>query len=410
MSYDITRLESDVEAALHGTTLNQIANIFGIFNRAARDILLDIDPQETKRIVEFSAPVFNGIWDYPLPTDVKGNRIVDIRPQIKRNQNDVWLQLYNQDFDVEKNGLGVSGSYQPSFTLNFNGGNKSIRVNAPNLPAGTVLNMADAINDGGTWSAGGGATNLRVDNQNFITGSGSLMFDMVAGQNSGYLENSTISPLDLTNNLNQATQFLYTYLPTATSISSIELRFGSSATDYYSVTETMTQEGTVLENAWNLLAYPWLGATVVGSPDVTKISYVRVTWNTDSTAQTALRLNGIQSIIGRVLEIEYYSKFFFRDAITGAFKEMVTSVTDLINLDVESYQIYFNRVMYLITQQLQGIDAMFHDGPFFQEEYEKQVARYQALYKSEVQKPHTTYYRLARPGYSQYFGGRWFGG
>lgn len=48
MSYNILDLKNDLEGVLHGTTNNQIQNLDGVINRAARQLLLDLDPQETK--------------------------------------------------------------------------------------------------------------------------------------------------------------------------------------------------------------------------------------------------------------------------------------------------------------------------------------------------------------------------
>ena len=219
---------------------------------------------------------------------------------------------------------------------------------------------------------------------------------------------STMGAQNLSDFLNQATQFLYTLLPTASGFSSVNLRWGSSSSNYYSVTTTVTQENTAFQNAWDLLAFAWLGASVVGSPDPTKITYLRVTWNYTG-AQTAVHLNSLTSNMGRVLEMEYYSKYAFRDGVTGAFKEKVTSDTDIVNLDTETYNIFMNRFLYLACQQKQGLDALFGDQPFFEKEYEQGIARYQALYKSEVQKPRSNYYNLPQQGnYGNYMGRRIF--
>lgn len=403
MSYSITDVTNDVEAALHGTTLNQIQNYYGLLNRAARDLILRIDPQETIRIVETDGPIFNGIWDYPIPSDLKGNRLIDIRTQITRPAGSVWVQNYNQDFDLTKNNWwGI----QPDFTIQFNTSQKSLRINSPNLTSGVTISDATAITGNGTWAAGGSASNLQVDNTNFVVQGSSLSFDLAAAGSSGYLELTGLPAVDLSENLNQATQFLYTNFPTASDFTNVKLRWGSSSSDYYEVTATTTQQSLAFQDAWNTLAFPWLGATVTGSPDSSSITYLRVTWTYNGTAQTRVLLNGIQSILGRILEIEYYSKCLFRDGSTGAYKEKVTSENDLVNLDTESYQIYFNRVMFLITQQIQGVDATFHDGPFFKQEYEDGVKRYISLYKSQVQKPESFYYFQKQPGYSQYFGRR----
>ncbi len=51
-TYNVQDLKNDLTGILHGTTTNQIQNLDGVINRAARQLLLDVDPQETKRIVE----------------------------------------------------------------------------------------------------------------------------------------------------------------------------------------------------------------------------------------------------------------------------------------------------------------------------------------------------------------------
>ncbi len=398
--YNITQLKNDLEGVLHGTTNNQITNLDGLINRAARQLLLDIDPQENIRLVDLAGPVFTNVWDYPLPVDVKGNGVIDIRPQVNRTVGDIALQSYNQAFDTTKQGL------QPEFTIQFNSSIKSIRINNPYLSPGILLNDAATLSGNGSWSTGGGAQNLSVDNQNWVINGGALQFDLAAGQSTGYVENSTMQAQDLSASLNQATQFLYTLFPLASAVTAVELRFGSSSTDYYARTVSVTQQNTVFQNGWNLLAYLWAGITPVGSPDPSNITYVRVTYTYDGTLQTGLHLNDIVSNLGRVLEIEYYSKYLFRDVATGAYQETVTDDTNLINLDVESFNLLFNYVAYLAVQQQQGLDANFHDGPFFEKLYTEGVARYKGLYKSQRQKPHQTYYQQVNNNYGRYLG-RW---
>jgi hypothetical protein len=405
MPYTIATLKNDAAARLHGTTINSIQNFYGLCNQAASDILLRIDPQETKRIVE-TPPIFNGVWDYAAPVDLKGNRVIDLRPQFTRYPNDVWTQSYNQAFDLTKNNMPFA--LQPDFTINFNTGLKSLRINSPNLTPGVVISYVNNVNSNGTWTAGGDASNIQQDQINFIVGGSSLSFDLSGVTGTGYLENTTLESVNIAEQINQATEFLYTFMPTALDFTSVEYRWGSDISNYYKVTQTMTQENTVFQNAWNLLDFPWLGAIVVGSPDPSNITYVRVTWNyTVGQPQTAVRLNGISSILPRVLEMEYYSKYMFRNAL-GAFKESVTSDTDIVNLDTEAYMIYLNRFLFLASQQKQGVDASIADGPFFNKEYEAGIARYTALYKSEVQKPASQYYTPTNNNYGRFMGRPWF--
>lgn len=396
MSYSVQTLKNDILAALHNTTDNQIVNFDGVIDRAGRRVLTDLDPQETKRTLEFVAPIFNSVYDYPIAADVKGNKLIDIFPQVLRLPRDVWTQAYNQAFDVAKQ--ACFGMYN-MFTMNFNSGLKSIRINAPFLNNPVIINTISGITLNGTWATGGTASSLAVNNTNFVQSAGSLQFNTTTG--AGYLENSTMTAVDLSKVVNQSYLFAWVYVPTGTSLTSVNLRWGSSSSNYYTSTATVNQEGNAFVNGWNLCQFIWSQATTVGSPNSASISYARITLNTTANL-TGCLLNNLDSTLGSIMSYEYYSKFLFRDAITGAFQETVTDDSNLVNLDTDSYNILFNLVTYYAAQQVQGLDAAFFDANFFKTEYTDAVAAYKAAYKSEVQKPQSTYYSMPNTNYNQY--------
>lgn len=403
-NYTISKLQSDLAGILHGTTINQITNIFGIYNRAASKFLLECDPNESIRVIPFPSVIYNMVYDYAAPPDLKGNKLIDIQPQIDRTSIDLWTQSYIQSFDIAK-----TTSMQNGFDLAWNSGFKTIRVNAPYLPVPILINDCTEIQGNGTWTVGGDATNLTVNNTSFFSTPSSLQFDLNGATGIGYVENSTMQPLDLSMWLNQATEFFYTSLPTGAQFTSMELRFGSSSSAYYKQTATMNQQGTAFVNGWNLISEPWLGSTVVGSPDPTSITYCRVTYNyTVGDYQTAVLLNNITSNLGKILNMVYYSKYMFSDS-TGAYKENVTSINDFINLDTDAYAIFFNLVAYLVVQQQQGLDAAYYDGNFFLTAYTEGLARYKQQYPSQQQKAQTKYYNM-RNGNNYYgrIGGSWY--
>jgi hypothetical protein len=389
MSYSITNLKQELTGVLHGTQLSQITSLDQLIYRAARDVFMDCDPDESIRIIPITNAVFNSIYDYPCPADLKRNRVVDIRPQVNRKGTDKWLQWYNQSFDANK-----QSSYLNSFTIQWDNYIKTIRINAPSLVPPIQVNTCDSLTANGTWTAGGNASGLVEDNINYVSGAGSLQFNLSAVAGTGYLENSTMTAVDLSDWLNQGTWFLYVYLPTASSFSNINLRIGSGSGAYYSVNATTTQQGTTFENGWNLLQFNWLGASVTGVPDPTKINYVRVTYTYDGTAQTAVRLDQITAALGTILEIEYYSKYMFRDASTGAFQETVTDDSNLINLDTDSLNLMLYKTAYLAVQQQQGLDALGFDAQYFKAEYDSRLSRQWYLSKSQVTKVQGTYYAM----------------
>lgn len=403
-TYTVQKMEADLAGVLHGTTMNQITNRFGIYNRAASKFLLECDPNESIRLIPFPSVIYNMVYDYALPVDVKGNKVLDIQPQIDRTSMDIWTQSYIQAFDIAK-----TTSLQNGFDIMYNSGLKTIRINAPYLPVPILINQANEVSGNGTWNVGGDATALITNDTNFITNPSSLQFNLSGATGIGYIENTTMQPVDLSMWLNQAVEFLYTSLPTGTDFTSINLRFGSSATDYYTSTQTVNQQATSFVNGWNLMAFPWVSSTVVGSPDPASITYCRITWNyTIARPQTAVLVNNITSNLGKILNLVYYSKYMFSDT-TGAYKQSVTTVNDYINLDVDAYMIYFNLVAYLVMQQQQGLDAAYYDGNFFLNAYQEGLARYKQQYPSQQQKAQIPYYVMQNGnGYYGRLGGAWW--
>lgn len=401
MAYDVQTLKADLEGVLHGTTLNQITNLDGLIDRAARKVLLDIDPQETLREVPFTSPVFDQVYEYPLAEDVKGISIVDIKPQVNRNG-----QIFNQDYSQQFS-LSEYLSWRNQFNIKFNTSVKTIQINAPFVTPPIIVNSASSTTVNGTWVGGGDVTDLENDYQNYIAGGGSLLFNLSGVGTTGYLENSTMDSVDLTEHENLATEFLWTFLQTGTAVTSIELRWGSSSTNYWSRSMSVNQADNAFNNGWNLMDFIWDGATQTGSPDVTEITYLRVTWTYNGDPQTGLRLNYVTSQLGSIFNYVYYSKFLFRNLLTGAYQENVLDDSDLINLDTESYNILTYQVAYLASQQQQGRNALQYDGKFFLDQYDQAVAKYKARYKSQLQKPAQNYYAIKKGGYGGWASAWW---
>lgn len=402
-TYTVSDLKTDLSNSLHGTTLNKVQGVNQAIERAGSQLLMDLDPQETIRINQFTSPIYQQVYDYALPTDLKGTKIIDIRPQANRTLLDRYLQGYNQDFDISK-----SYTLQPNMTVQFNKGVKTIRIDNNLILSGLMLNSADTVTGNGTWVASGDATNLTQNNLQFTNGvASSISFDTVALGSLAILTNSTMQSQNLSEQLLQAEQFLYTFMNPASAFTSIELRFGTDASNYYKETMTSDFSGNSFANGWNLLGANWANAVVVGTPDPEDIGYLQVRWTYDGTEVTDVCLNQIWSRLGVISEIEYYSKYLFQNASTGAFQESITLDSNIINLDTETRNLLYLLTGVYVTQQLQGLDGMFYDGPWFQNQYDRALATYKATYKSQWQKPRSTYYQLPNPSNQNWSNGRW---
>lgn len=390
MSYNITTLLNDLSSVIHGTTANKIPNIYGHINRAARALLLDVDPKETTRIVSLSQ-VFNDVYDYPLPIDVKGDRITDIRPQAGRTPSDIFVQDYATTFDSQK-GLNLSNAIYTQ----WNTGVKTLRIEASTIK--TPLVITDTSSTTG-WTVTAGAQNLTLDTAYNVAGGGALTFDLVAGSTTGSIQISTLSPIDMTDSVNTDTEFYWVYLPTGASITNLNLKWGSDyIANYYTYTVTTNQQGLSFQNGWNLIACPWVSSTKVGTPILTVYDSVQLTVTYNSTLQTGVKFCNLTSNKGYIFECQYYSKYLFRDQTTNAFQESVVDSTDnnkLINLDTESYNLLFNKTAFYIAQALQGADASY-DATLWDTEYTQALTRYRAQNPSEAMKKGEFYYRTSK--------------
>lgn len=402
MSYSITTLLTDLASVTHGTKISKIPNVYGHINRAARQLLQDVDPKETQRILQL-AQVFNDVYDYAAPVDLKGDRAIDLRPQAGRDPYEIFTQGYSLDFDAFK---GVSLSNK--LITQWNTGIKTLRIEAPTLTAPTVLTDTSTITG---WTATPGAQNISLDTVNNPAGGGDITFDLAAGSPTGSIQISTLSPVDMTALINIAYGFAWVYLPTGASVTSVALRWGSDITaNYYTYTATTTQQGAAFQNGWNLIAFPWISATKVGSPTATAYDSVQVVITYNSTLQTGVKFCNLTFNIGYIFEMQYYSKYLFRDATTNTFQETVADSSDnskIINLDTDSYNLLFNKVAFFVAQALQGADAAY-DATFFDAEYEKGLKRYKGLNPSESLTKAESYYTMpiGRRGYG---GGAWGG-
>lgn len=394
MSYPVQTLITDLGSVTHGTKTNKIPNLYGHISRAARQVLLDVDPKETQRIVQLSQ-VFNSVFDYAAPVDLKGDRIIDLRPQAGRQPYEIFTQGYSMDFDAWK-----SMSTEDKLLTQWNTGVKTLRIQAPTLTAPVVLTDTGTLTG---VSLLDDAANLSLDTVNNVAGSGALVFDLNDAGINAQVSTTLPTPLDLSAHLNVSTLFLWVYLPNAASVSQIALAWGSSATDLYINGTSVTQQGTALQNGWNLLAIPWNGAIVEGTPNPAKINTALVAVEYTGVAQTGVKVDYITSALGYIFEMQYYSKYLFRDPSTNAFQETVMDTTDnakLINLDTESYNLLFNKTAYYIAQALQGADAAY-DATFWDSEYDNALKRYRALNPAEAIVKTATYYQIPRNGYGR---------
>lgn len=397
MSYSLTNIKNSISRKLHGTTVNQLTDFYGLCFDAAVKCQEDCDFEETRRTAQLTTPLYGqAAFDYACPADLKGNRLIDLRPQANRLPGDTPAQWRSQDFDRLKTQV-TSGS---RVEVRWNGYLKTLRIAVPALK-NTLMNGCDSPTSNGTWSASGIASSLETDNLRYVQGSGSLRFSLDSA-GTGTLTNTTMTSMDLTSFESISVIFCWVYneaaLPT-----SYTMRWGSDITaNYWSKSVTSQWDGTALQAGWNLIGFDWQTATTTGSPDVTAVDSIRLDI-ASSGAASPVNLDSIVVSLGSIYEIEYYSKYLFRDS-SGTFKEKPTADTDLINLDSDSYGVYTNCLALFAAQQQQGRDSSF-DMSHFEKMYASSVLAYTQKYPSQAQKAVGSYYQVRRSSYADKLGG-----
>lgn len=380
MSYTIADVKSDLSAMLKGTTTDKIPNIFSILKRAGRQLLLDIDPDETKRISEITNALYDNVYDYQLPADVKGKKIIDIRPYVNRSGKVTQRTSETFDFDKENDTIQIKN----------NSGVKSIRI-AASVSAPKTIETFSSLTSGGTLTGNDDCTNLTLDVQNYVAGSSSINFDLSGAGTTGYIDKTYSTVFDLSDYEDKSAFFLYLYLPDSSILTSITLWWGNDTSNYFSATATQAQDGA-FHNGWNLIRFDWNGATETGSVDTTAIDYIRFSFVYDGTADTDLRLDSLTLALGQIYESEYYSKYLYTDT-NGTWKENPETDSDIVKLDTDSYNIYLNKVAELACQTVQRLNA---DVGYFRQEYQQGIIAYQSDRKSEAKRIKQNYYTLLK--------------
>jgi len=374
-----------LQSKIHGSSLNKIQDIYNLIYEATGNFLLRVDPQETIRSQQLTNSLYDQVYDYACPSDLKGDKIIDLRPQVNRTYKDNFNATFSEEFDRTK--------FNDTFSVEFKNGIKTLRI-AKSLYSGATISDSSSLTSNGTWTAGGDASNLSLDNLVYVSGNASLKFDLATAGSAGYIVNSTLTPVDLSTIKNNGSIFVWVYFPSVSSITNVMLLWGSSASNYYLSTVTSSSDSTSFQVGWNLLRFDWLSLTPTGTPVDTAINYLKLVINYTGTAMPSCRVDNFVARRGSIYDILYYSKYLFR-SIAGVWKEKPTADDDSINLDTDSFNCLLYETLFLIAQEMQGEDSTF-DVTYAKAKRDEVWLNYMNNYKTQAIKPSVSYYRTRR--------------
>ena len=321
--------------------------------------------------------------EYPAPSDFKAfldgepeNRFHDIdvvTPEAFRrrsNRQDSEMIAYDWKNDTR------------FILLKTNSDSRHITVHTLSSPTGN-----------GTWAANtvdSDATNVRQDNILSFKSNGAIAFDIDVSQSANnYAEISTtglFGAVDLSDHNGLSSQLIDVYLPNATNITSILLRWGSASGVYWERTITTPANGGNWRSGKNQVRWDWEDATPTGSPSDTAIAYglLRINYGASQGDMNGVRISFWRSSPIEIVPVGYASSSIAKDTATPAnFLQSISSIEDvmLFSGKNDSFRqlVVFGVAAILFDNRGNATDALSKDT-----RYQELKAKWSRIYPSRI--------------------------
>lgn len=382
-TYTRSQLKTSVNSGIHNKS-GMLSDINTTLNDGVREVISSLDLRSTKRKASTAPNLFNEIYQYSCPSDLKAFKIISLQPQAgDRDPAQDWYLTTEDEFDRYK-------SIKPNLlSLSDRDMTRKLLCSAAFDDDGFTAASMDSATG---WTGFGDGTNLTTDNYQYVKGSGSINFDIgAAGGTTAGIYNASLSTFDLTNYLSYGSVFVWAWITSTTNITNYILRIGSDSSNYYSMTVTTTNEGSAFVNGWNLLRFDFSGKSTTGTPDDDACDYIAIymTKAAGKISETDYRFDHVIVKLGAIYNLIYYSKYLWQNS-SGTYLENSTADTDYLNVDTEEYAMIIAKCTELAaTEVREDADRMAASVKF-----EKLRREYRRSYRSEALPILNTYYNI----------------
>ncbi|MCK9370223.1 hypothetical protein M0R04_09985 [Candidatus Dojkabacteria bacterium] len=357
MTYTYQNFYDALNGLLHGKVKN-LQDPRVTINRAIRIVNAEVDTESTIRQSALVPYLFTDVFDYACPADLKATAVIDLIPQINRSRYFGLDLVPSEEFDRNKNWeKNIIAFYDHD-------GLRRMRISVVIDDDSKLISELDSLTSGGgTWKAFGDATNLVVDNFNYVSGNASIKWDIsAAGGTTAGIYNDDLDEFDLTDEYIDGSLFYEQYLSSNLLITNFKIRVGSSASDYYEKTITSNNEGTAFVSGWNLNRHDLVSMTQVGTPDITKCTYVAIFMTKDASkiSETSYRTDWFMARRGRIHDLQYYSRYGWQTS-AGVYILDSTAVTDYLNAGEDEFELYLFKAGELGAAELRDKETYAQD-------------------------------------------------
>lgn len=339
-------LKQDVTGLLQKIDLTKVYNLYGAFQRAARTMIQRVNiPEATDRQ---AINLYNGVNYYLAPTTIFGGALITLR----RQGNAPTPLDYNYRVPIDqftRTRASLPNGYLIDFEYLKGVGQMGI---ASPIPAGRAV--LDPMTATTGWANGGTAGAITLDSTVYYNPPGALRSTITTGVGTF---TKTLSSSNLSTYKGVAVGFLAIRTPSAANLISIELRIGSSATKYTTLTASQGFLGAWQAGNWLLVAFDLSLATDVSTPDWTAITYAQVLVTAGATL-TNFYVGGLWLSLPSPNEI-----IFQTDAIWVASGSLVQTIPgNPITGTGDSTQIVLSDPAYTILEHEAAIEVAFQNG------------------------------------------------
>lgn len=322
---------------LAGILRNQVTSITGPrtqINTTLRRVVNEYDYESMKRSTRTAYAIYNDIVRNPLPSDMKLEGLVDI--QKNRNISRPSGQRYRK---VSPNKFRTIYDFD-TVAFEYIDGQQWLLSNLYTDRASALLHDMNSITENGTWAVADNGTNIVVNENNYISGDGSISVDLAPAGTILSIVNTTLATFDLTD---ITKIFGWVYLPTIENLSSATLRIGNDASNYYEDVITTPFNTDEFQVGWNFIGFD-IG-TLTGTVDLDDVDYIKLslTFSSAPATLTGFLFDNILASVADPAEIIYYSELPWQGT-DGIWKLDSTTNEDILNVTEAEYPVFLLEV------------------------------------------------------------------
>lgn len=312
-------------------------NIRSVIERGRMSMLSKIKPKELTTTELITNAVHDNVFRYKVSDKLNRKYIQNIF-ELSKEHN---VESFHHNLELISNRAfsKLKTCDVNKFTIEYENGIKYLRASyIGQTTQGYTIHTMDSLDKNGHWNALGNIVNLKRDSKTFKSGSGCLSFDINDSSNTGYVENFTLKPFDLTDRLNNGTVFTWLDIPNYNEVLTLKLTLASSLNDYYEVTINRPYDSDKFQPGDNLVGFDLQDVVITGVPEINNINRVRITIETTGTEQIKnVRIDNIVLRDGTVFGIKFITDWIYRDAESMEIIQDYSTEEDAITLEYDTY-------------------------------------------------------------------------